>query len=448
MLIIAGIYFTVKTRFVQFTMFFHMIKLLTESTKTPKGEKSISSFKAYCIGLASRVGTGNISGVAIAIALGGPGAVFWMWVVALLGASSAFVESTLAQIYKIKDGKLFRGGPAYYMKQGLNSKGMGVFFALLMIASYGFVFNSVQSNTIAFAFQKATGTHLYVTGIIVALATALIIFGGVKRIAAVSEIIVPVMAIAYIGLIFYIIVIHFTLLPAMIVKIFSSAFGLEQAVGGVVGIAVKRAMDMGIRRGLFSNEAGMGSAPNAAATATTSHPAKQGLIQALGVFTDTIVICTATAVIVLLAGVYENTTLQGVQLTQESLSILVGGWGDMFLAVCIVLFGFSSIIGNYYYGETNVEYITTNKKVIFIYRIAVVFMVFYGAIQQLLLVWDLADLIMGVMAITNLIAIGIMGKISFDALNDYLSQLKQGKNPVFRRGSIPKTENVECWDEA
>lgn len=447
MLIIAGIYFTIRTKFVQFRFIPHMIKLLTESTKTQTHEKSISSFKAYCIGLASRVGTGNISGVAMAIALGGPGAVFWMWIVALLGASSAFIESTLAQIYKVKDGKFFRGGPAYYMRQGLKCKWMSVLFAVLMIASYGFIFNSVQSNAISYAFQKATGTELWITGLITAIATAMVIFGGVRRIAVASEIIVPIMALAYIGVVFYAVITHLPLIPKMIMHIFESAFGIQQAAGGVIGITIKRAMDMGIRRGLFSNEAGMGSAPNAAAAALVSHPVKQGLIQALGVFTDTIVICTATAFIVLLGGIYGSSEWQGVQLTQESLSLLVGRWGDLFIACCIVLFAFTSIIGNYYYGETNVEYLSSNKKTLLIYRSGVILMVFYGAIQQLSVVWNFADLIMGLMAVTNIVAITLLSKIAIDALYDYISQLKEGKNPVFYRNSIRETEFVECWED-
>ena len=444
-LVILGVYFTVKTGFVQFRLFPHMFRLLTESTGNRK-EKSISSFQAFCIGTASRVGTGNITGIAIAIVAGGPGAIFWMWCLALLGSATAFIESTLAQIYKVRDGRRYRGGPAYYIQQGLNQKWMAWLFCILIIITFGFVFNAVQANTIAVSFAKAFNLPSWVIGAIITISTGMIIFGGVRRIALATEIMVPVMALAYIFVVLYIMITHFSMIPGVFVLIFKCAFGIKPVVGGVIGVTVKNALQNGIRRGLFSNEAGMGSAPNAAATAEISHPVKQGLIQSLGVFSDTIVICSATAMIILLAGKYNTSSFEGIQLTQESLSYLVGSWGDTFIAVCILLFAFSSIIGNYYYGETNVEFLGKSKKALLIYRLLVLYMVMFGSIQKVALVWDMADFSMGLMALVNLIAIIFLGKYSIAALKDYIKQLKMKKNPIFYQDSLENLNlQVECW---
>ena len=283
LLILLGIYFTIKTNFVQFRYFREMFRLLSEQTDSKNNKEGISSFQAFCISAASRIGTGNMAGVALAIAIGGPGAVFWMWIIALIGSSSSFVESTLGQIYKVKDGDEFRGGPAYYIEKALNKRWLGIIFSILITISFGFVFNSVQSNTIASAFQQAFGIKTSITGLILVVLSGLIIFGGVKRIANVSSVIVPIMALIYVGLSIFIMIKNITLIPEMIKMIFANAFGINQAVGGTLG----GIMLQGIKRGLFSNEAGMGSVPNAAAAADTSHPVKQGLIQTLGVFTDT-----------------------------------------------------------------------------------------------------------------------------------------------------------------
>ncbi len=326
-----------------------------------KGKKGVSSFQAFCISTASRVGTGNLAGVAIAIASGGPGAVFWMWLIALIGGASSFVESTLAQIYKVEDEHGFRGGPAYYMEKALNKKWMGIIFSILITISYGLVFNSVQANTISLAFEQAFGVNTLIIGLILAVLTSLIIFGGVKRIARASEIIVPIMAITYVIVALFVILKNIGSIPSIFSLIIENAFGIKQVVGGGLGAAVL----MGIKRGLFSNEAGMGSAPNAAATANVTHPAKQGLIQTLGVFTDTILICSATSFIVLISGSYLKSDLTGIQLTQTALSSQVGSWGNTFIAICIFLFAFSSVIGNYYYGETNIEFLKGSKTSLF-----------------------------------------------------------------------------------
>lgn len=443
MLIVLGLYFTFKTKFVQFVNIKDMFKLLGEGTSSKdKSKGEVSSFQAFCIGTASRVGTGNLAGVASAIAIGGPGAVFWMWLIALIGSASAFIESTLAQIYKVKDGDNFRGGPAYYMEKGLNKKWMGIAFSVLIIICFGFAFNSVQSNTITAAFYSTFNTNKLLVGVILTVLTLIIIFGGVNRIAKISSILVPVMAVAYIIIALFIIIMNLNQIPTLLKTIFENAFGLKQVVGGGIGAALLQ----GIKRGLFSNEAGMGSAPNAAATATVSHPAKQGLIQTLGVFTDTLIICTSTAFIILLSGAPLDGSLKGIELTQAALVSQVGSWGGIFISVCILLFAFSSIIGNYYYGETNIQFITNKKSVLYVYRVLVATMVLFGSIASMDLVWNIADVFMGLMAILNLIAIALLSKIAIKALKDYTSQKKAGKNPVFYASSIPELgDEVEEW---
>ena len=446
-LLCVGLYFGYMTRFVQFRFFFHMFTLLIHGTGKANREHSISSFQAFCIGVASRVGTGNLTGVALAIALGGPGAVFWMWIVALLGGASAFVESTLAQIYKVREGKRYRGGPAYYMQYALGQRWMGILFSLLLILSYGFIFNAVQSNTISNAFKESFHLDPLMTGICLAVASAAVIFGGVKRIAVATEIVVPVMAVAYILVALYVIIMHFSLIPHVLSLIIQSAFGIKQAAGGLLGGSLSITIQMGIKRGLFSNEAGMGSAPNAAATAEVTHPVKQGLIQALGVFSDTLLICTVTAFIILFADIYPTGELEGIQLTQQSLAHLVGGWGDYFIAVCVFLFAFSSIVGNYYYGETNLELMSKNKKWLIFYRLLVIFMVLFGSLQKVLFVWTTADLFMAMMALVNLVAIVLLGKVAFATLKDYEAQLRAGKDPVFYKENVALKGYVDCWED-
>lgn len=442
LLIACGLYFTVRSKFVQFGMFKEMFRVLKGSNERSKD--SISSFQAFCISMAARVGTGNITGIAIAIAIGGPGAIFWMWVIAIIGSASGFIESTLAQVYKVKDKTGFRGGPAYYMEKGLNKRWMGAIFAVLITLSFGLVFNAVQSNTVTVAFENSFGTNRAILGLVMAAAFALVIFGGVKRIARMSEYIVVVMAGIYIGAALIIMLINITELPAVIALIVKSAFGLEQVAGGSLGAVILQ----GVKRGLFSNEAGMGSAPNAAATATTSHPVKQGLMQALGVLTDTLLICSSTAFIILLSDAYKQPGLDGIKLTQAALSEHIGSWASGSLAIMIFLFAFSTLIGNYYYGETNIEFLNSNKKVLLFYRYSVLAMIIFGSVAKVQLVWDLADLFMGFMVIVNLIAILLLSKVAFAALKDYKKQKREGKDPVFYKDSIPGLENVEGWDNS
>ena len=442
MLISLGIYFTFKTKFVQFRFFGEMFRLLGDGAKGDKKEGTVSSFQAFCISTASRVGTGNIAGIAMAVVTGGPGSVFWMWLIALIGSASSFVESTLAQIFKVKDGEGFRGGPAYYIEQGLKSRTMGIVFSIFITICFGFIFNAVQSNTITVAFNNAFGMNRLAVGIVLAVLTGIIIFGGVHRVAKVSEIIVPIFAVLYILVALFIVVINITEIPGIIKTIFESAFGLrEMAVGSISGMIL-----VGIKRGLFSNEAGMGSAPNAAATADVSHPVKQGLIQTLGVFTDTIVICSCTAFMILLYSDYATAGLDGIELTQAALTSHIGPIGNIFVAICILLFAFSSIVGNYYYGESNIGFMSNNKTILNVFRAMVVGMVLFGSVAKVQLVWDLADLFMGLMAVINLIAIALLGKYAFIALKDYTNQKKAGiKEPVFDASNIKGLENVEHW---
>ncbi|QFG01126.1 alanine:cation symporter family protein [Psychrobacillus glaciei] len=439
-LLLIGAYFTIRTKFVQVRLFGEMFRLIVEKKE---GENGVSPFQAFTISAASRVGTGNITGVALAIGIGGPGAVFWMWLIAIIGMSTAFIESTLAQVYKVKDGDTFRGGPAYYMQKALGMRKLGVVFAILLTLCFGFIFNAVQSNTISQSFSDVFGIPDWAIGLGLVLLSAVIIFGGVQRIVKVTQTIVPVMAILYIIVALYIMIMNITEVPAMFKLIIEHAFGIKEMVGGGIGAA----MMQGIRRGLFSNEAGMGSVPNAAATANVSHPVKQGLVQSLGVFFDTIIICSATAFIILLADLYGTGEMDGILLTQASMAIHVGAWAPYFIAFAIMFFAFSSIIGNYYYGETNIEFINAHKSWMTVYRFAVLGMVMFGAMAKVSIVWSMADLFMGIMAILNLIVIFILGKVAYKALDDYSSQRKKGLNPVFKASTIPGIKGAECWED-
>lgn len=440
-LLFAGLYFTIGTKFVQFTYIKEMFKLLTQGNKDKTG---ISSFQAFTISLASRVGTGNLAGVALAVAAGGPGAVFWMWIIALLGSASAFVESTLAQVYKVKDKEAgaFKGGPAYYMQYALKSRKLGIAFAILITTCYGFVFNAVQSDTISEAFNKTFDTHATTVAIVLIILTAAIIFGGVKRIAKATNAIVPVMAISYILVVLYILITNITFIPQLFSTIFESAFGINQVASGALGAAITQ----GIKRGLFSNEAGMGSAPNAAAAATVSHPVKQGLIQTLGVFTDTLIICSSTALMILVSDVHTTSSNDGIKLTQEAMIQMVGPWGGTFISICIFLFAFSSIIGNYYYGESNIKFITEKKRYLNTYRVLVLGMVLFGALASSKLVWNLADIFMVAMALLNLYAIIRLAPKAIIVLKDYKKQKAQNKDPQFKAKEVGLEDETFCWD--
>ncbi|MCH7336690.1 alanine/glycine:cation symporter family protein [Acinetobacter sp. NIPH 2699] len=465
LLILVGVFFTLITGFVQLRLLFHSVWVMKSSRKESKDEHGITPFQAFVTGLASRVGVGNVAGVAIAIAIGGPGAVFWMWFVAFLGMSSAFVESSLAQLFKIRDhqNKQFRGGPAYYITQGLKQKWLGVVFALTLILAYGFVFNAVQSNSIIAATSQAWGWdkanpvlafggfnfEVSLVGLALVILTALIIFGGIKRVAKVAESFVPFMAVLYLIVALYIAVINFEILPDIFVLIFSKAFAFDAAAGGFFGSMISMAMMQGIKRGLFSNEAGMGSAPNAAAASDVKHPVNQGLVQMLGVFVDTFIVCSCTAIIILASGLYHDAGFEGVALTQRALESQIGSWGSGFLALILFLFAFSSIIGNYAYAEGNVRFINNNPTLMFIFRILVLMMVYFGAITSVPLVWSMADLSMGLMATINLIAILLLTPVFLILLKDYTSQLKNGvKEPEFKIDHYPelkKKVDSDIW---
>ena len=445
-LVCCGLWFTWRTRFVQFRMIGEMIRLLGDSAvPSERGKRHISSFEAFAVSVATRVGTGNMAGVATAITIGGPGAVFWMWVMALMGSATAFVESTLGQLFKQHHEDSFIGGPAYYIQRGLHCRWMSVLFAVLITITFGLSYNSIQSNTICGALQESFGWSPLWVGVVLSIVGLTIVFGGIKRIARVSSILVPVMAIGYFLLAVFIIIMNLHLIPHVLKTIVTSAFGLEQVAGGGLGAT----MMIGIKRGLFSNEAGEGSAPNVAATASVSHPVKQGLIQALGVFTDTLMVCSCTAFIILICGLHQTTDLNGIVLTQASVETVIGSFGSVFIAIAILLFAFSSIIGNYYYGEANIRFLTNSKMTITVYRIfSAGVVVMFGALATLELVWSLGDLCMALLTACNLVAIVALGRYVFRLLDDYRQQKRQGiKNPTFHRHQIPELEaDLDCWE--
>ena len=452
-LVLCGLWFTWKTKGVQFRMVGEMIRLLTDSATSGTSQfdekngshKHISSFQAFAVSVATRVGTGNLAGVATAIAVGGPGAVFWMWVIALIGAATAFVESTLGQLFKKRNKDHFIGGPAYYIEKGLHQKWMAYTFAILLTITFGLSYNSIQSNTICGAMHEAFGWSPLVVGVVIAALALLIVFGGIHRIANVSAVLVPLMAIGYFLLVVVVIIMNIHLIPHVLKAIITDAFGLRQGAGGMLGATIM----IGVKRGLFSNEAGEGSAPNVAATATVTHPVKQGLIQALGVFTDTLLVCSCTAFVILLSGLYDTTALNGIALTQASLGAEIGAAGPTFIAIAILLFAFSSIIGNYYYGEANIRFMTSNNTVITIYRICSGgVMVIFGAMVSLDMVWNLGDFCMALLTACNLIAIVALGKYVFRLLDDYRTQKRNGiKEPIFHRSLLPEIEDeLECWE--
>ena len=450
LLIFSALYFTIRTKGVQFTMLGEMLRLLFNSGKGSNDNrdanvsknKTVSSFQALMVSLASRVGTGNLAGVATAIAIGGPGAVFWMWIIAILGSANAFIESTLAQLYKVKGAKSYMGGPAYYIKYGIGQNWWAILFAILITVTFGLAYNSVQSNTIALATFNQFGWSRMIVGIVLTVLSLAIVCGSIQRISRFSEIVVPIMAVAYIILAITIIAINITSLPDVLSLIVTDAFDFSSAIGGGMGMT----MIMGIKRGLFSNEAGEGSAPNVAATASVSHPVKQGLIQTLAVYTDTIIICTCTAFIILCSGVFDNGH-NGIELTQDALNHEIGAIGSSFVTIAIFFFAFTSIVGNYYYGETNIQFMTKKRWVIYVYRIAVGAMVMIGAVSQLDFAWALADITMGLMTLCNIAAILVLGKYAIRLLEDYRNQKLKGYDPTYRSSTIPEiADKTRCWE--
>lgn len=455
MLVCCALYFTIRTRGLQFRLIGDMLKVLlnidivkTKDRKdkpvspfTREGVKNIGSFQAFAVSLSSRVGTGNLAGVASAIFVGGPGAVFWMWVMALLGSSTAFVEATLAQLFKRKSHVAYYGGPAYYMESGLGKRWMGVLFAIMITMTFGMANQLVQSTTLCDAISDAFAWNKAIVGGIIAVATLVIVFGGVTRVSRFSSIVVPFMAIGFILLSLFIVAINITKLPQVLSLIVENAFGAHQMAGGAMGLAVMQ----GVKRGLFSNEAGEGSAPNAAAIAETSHPVKQGLLQAFGVFTDTLIICSCTAFIILLSGKYDCGK-DGILLTAEAMESEVGSIGRYFITAAIFLFAYSTIIANSFYGETNIRFITKKKLPVLVFRLFTGVMVMLGALMDLQTAFSFVDIVMGLMTILNLIAIWLLFPLVKKLLAHYEKQKRAGQEPTFRRSDMPEIEGkIECW---
>ena len=446
MLLGVGLYFTFRSKFIQLRLLVESVRVVSEK---PKDENSVSAFQALMVSTASRVGTGNIVGVANAIAIGGYGAVFWMWITALVGGASSFVESTLAQIYKKKDptGGSY-GGPAYYIEAALHSRALGVIFAVLLIATYAGGFNMAASFNLITSF---TSYEFYndsipmIGGALLAILVGVCIFGGGKRIVKVTGVMVPVMGVIYILLSLVVVVLNVGQVPMVIGKIFSEAFNFRAIFGGFAGSA----MMQGIKRGLYSNEAGVGSAPNAAAAADVSHPAKQGLVQMLSVFIDTILICTATALMALCTGITPSGELTGAPFVQASLARTFGAVGPYFITFALLLFAFTTLLGNLYYCDGALNYIaghTVSKTTKTIFNIAAIAIVFIGAQLNFGLIWDTADVLMGFMAIVNLPVILILGNTAMKALKDYTDQRSQGKDPVFKASAIGLKEKTDFWN--
>ncbi len=449
LLVAVGIYFTIRTRFIQIRYVKKMLGQLTHSRTHGEG---ISSFQAFCVGLASRVGTGNIAGVAIALTVGGPGSIFWMWVVAAIGMATALIEATLGQIFKVRAGDgSFRGGPAFYIQRGLGSRTGGIIFAVLLIFTFGIAFNMVQANAIAAVLNVSYTVEVGWTTVGLLVLAAPVLFGGVKRVARIAEIVLPLMAVAYAVLAMVIVAINIDYLPEVLTQIIGGAFGFTEMAGGFAG-GIAAAMLNGVKRGLFSNEAGMGSAPNVAATATVSHPVKQGLIQSLGVFVDTMIICTATAFIILVSGpdIYDPSTptrVEGATLTQAAVAQGLGSWTVSLMVVLVFVFAFSSVLGNYVYAEINLFFLGARGMTINVFRVFVLMAIAMGAMSELTLVWALADVAMGCMALVNLVAICLLGKWAFAAIKDYHRQTEAGQNPVFvaDEAGLPGTLEGDIW---
>ena len=439
MLVAVGVYFTIRTRGVQIRLLKDGIKSLMEkNTEEENGKKKVSSFQALMISTASRVGTGNIAGIATAIAAGGPGAVFWMWLMAVIGGASAFAESTLAQVYKVKENGEFRGGPSYYMERALGKRWMGVLFSVLLIICFAYGFNGLQSYNMSSALGYYIPNYTeslwpMIVGLVLAAATAVVIWGGSHRIGVITSVIVPIMAISYILIGIVTMIMNVSELPKVFALIFENAFDFQAMAGGLAGSAVV----IGIKRGLFSNEAGMGSAPNASASADVAHPVNQGLVQTISVFIDTLLICSSTAMMLLVSGVEgKSGVLDGIPYVQAAISSNVGQWGIHFITFSIFAFAFSSLVGNYFYAESNILFIKNNKTLLFVFQITCIVAIFLGAQADFSLVWNLADVTMGLMAIVNIIAIFLLSGTVVKVLNDYEKQKKQGNKPVFHEKNV------------
>ena len=447
LLVGIGLYFTVASRFVQFRYFGRMFRVLGTALHHEPGQ--ISSFQALVVSVAGRVGGGNIAGVAVAITLGGPGAVFWMWLIGLMGMATSFFECSLAQLYKRRepDGS-FRGGPAYYLSRGVGQKGLAALYSVLLLLTFGFGFNAVQSYVVATSLSDSFGVPTMASGAALVVFLGFVFFGGMRRIAAVAEIVVPVMAVSYFACALLVIGLNLDRVPGVLATIVSSAFGFEPALGGGLGVAVMQ----GVKRGLFSNEAGLGSAPNVAAVATVPHPASQGIVQAFSVFIDTLVMCSCTALIILLSDVFTSSgpEVSGVALTQNALAEHLGAWGGSFVSVALVLFAFSSIMYNYYLGENSLNYFSEeNQRLFVVYRVLVLGLVFWGAAQDLGTVFSFADLTMGLLGVVNLVGLIWMSRLALRLLRDYDAQLAAGQEPRLDPAAFADLDiDASAWQDA
>ena len=446
LLVVGGLYFALRTKLVQITMLPDQLRVVGEK---PTDKKGVSSFQALMVSTASRVGTGNIVGVATALCLGGFGSVFWMWVIAIIGGASAFVESTLAQIYKKRGPEGSYGGPAYYIETALKCRPLAIVFSALLILTYGCGFNmlasyNLQSTFSTYSFYDAKVTP-WIIGLVVALAVAYCLFGGGKRVLKITGVLVPVMGIAYILVALVIVCMNITTLPDVLSRIFKEAFDFKAIFGGFGGSCVM----YGIKRGLFSNEAGVGSAPNASASADISHPAKQGLVQVLSVFIDTLLVCSATAFMCMCSGIEPTKELSGAPYVQAALSETLGSFGPIFITVAMILFAFTTLLGNLYYVNQAFSHIfghVPGKKFNYIYYVVASSLIFVGAGLSADLLWNIADVAMGLMAIINMPVILILGKYAFRALRDYKQQKKDGRIPVFRAKDIGLPQDVDYWN--
>ncbi|WP_061962236.1 alanine/glycine:cation symporter family protein [Demequina flava] len=447
-ILILGLYFTFRTGVVQIRLLPRMFKTLADATPLDADGKpqSLSAFQAFTLSAASRVGIGNIAGVGTAIAVGGPGAVFWMWVMALINGATSFVEATLAQLFKRRDPAGFRGGPAYYMERGVGSRALGVVYAVVLIIAIPFIVNSLQAFTITETVASSTGTSLdgpmpVVLGFIIATATALVVFGGVRRISKITSSLVPAMALLYLVLGILVVGSHADQILPVLGLIVEDAFTGESVAGGAIGSVIV----VGIQRGMFSNEAGLGTAPNAAASAATTHPVKQGLVQTLGVYFDTWIVCSITAFIILVSQPDLTNVPQGITLTEQAVVGTLGAWAGHVLSIIVFLLAFSTILGSYYYGESNIAYITTRKPVMTLYRSGVVLCVFVGSIASAGVVWTLSDGALGILALINIPVLALLTPLVVTMLRDYQRQVRAGRDPVFTRETLPDVPGITEW---
>ena len=428
-LLTMGVFFTVSTRAVQFRYFGRMFGVLRNAFHHEKGH--LSSFQALVVSVAGRVGSGNIAGVAVAITLGGPGAIFWMWLIGLMGMATSVVECSLAQLFKrAEPNGDYRGGPAFYIKHGLNKPKLAAVYSVLLLITFGLAFPALQSFVVASSLESSFGFSTLTSGLVLTVCVAFVIFGGIHRIAKVSEVIVPLMAVGYFALAVYILLMHAAELPGIVAMIVKSALGLDSAIGGGIGAAILQ----GVRRGLFSNEAGLGSAPNVAAVAYVKHPVNQGIVQAFSVFIDTLLLCTATAAMILLSDAYTPGAegVEGVALTQRAVAEQVGAWGETYVSVALILFAFSSIVYNYYLGENSLDYFSEeNQKLFNAFRLAILGLVFWGSMQDLGTIFSFADLTMGLLAVVNLLGLALLAPVARRLLRDYDQKVANGQEAIF-----------------